>query len=37
MVEGALDDIRSQGLTVKAGCSFVADYLAKHPEYSDLL
>ncbi|MGV8850479.1 MAG: GNAT family N-acetyltransferase [Propionibacteriaceae bacterium] len=37
MVEGALDDIRSHGLTVKAGCPFVADYLAKHPEYHDLL
>lgn len=37
MVAGALDDIRSQGLTVKAGCPFVADYLEKHPEYHDLL
>ena len=37
LVAGALDDIRSQGLTVKAGCPFVADYLAKHPEYNDLL
>ncbi len=37
MVEGALADIRSQGLTVKASCPFVSDYLEKHPEYADLL
>lgn len=37
LVAGTLDDIRSQGLTVKASCPFVSDYLAKHPEYNDLL
>ena len=37
LVRGALEDIRSQGLTVKAGCPFVSDYLEKHPEYADLL
>ena len=35
--QGALDDVREQGLTVKAGCPFVSDYMEKHPEYADLL
>lgn len=37
LVQGALDDIRGRALTVKASCSFVSDYLEKHPEYGDLL
>jgi uncharacterized protein len=36
LVEGALELIRSDGHKVVAGCSFVADYLGKHPEYVDL-
>ncbi len=36
LVQGTLDDIREQGLTVKASCPFVSDYLDKHPEYADL-
>lgn len=36
LVKGALEQIRADGLKVVAGCSFVADYLNKHPEFSDL-
>ncbi|HVX79559.1 MAG TPA: GNAT family N-acetyltransferase [Bradyrhizobium sp.] len=36
LVEGALQMIRAEGLKVIAGCSFVVDYLEKHPEYSDI-
>ena len=35
LVKGALELIRADGLKVVAGCSFVADYLRKHPESSD--
>jgi predicted GNAT family acetyltransferase len=34
LVKGALELIRADGLKVVAGCSFVADYLRKHPEFS---
>ena len=37
LVAGALQIIRSDGRKVVAGCSFVADYLHKHPEFADLL
>jgi len=36
LVQGALEQIRADGLKVVAGCSFVADYLDKHPEFADL-
>lgn len=36
LVKGALDLIRADGLKVVAGCSFVADYLDKHPQQADL-
>jgi len=36
LVRGALDLIRADGRKVIAGCGFVADYLAKHPQYRDL-
>ena len=36
LMHGVLDQIRAEGLKVIPGCSFAADYLAKHPEYSDL-
>lgn len=32
LVKGALQLIRADGLKVVAGCSFVVDYLEKHPE-----
>ena len=37
LVQGALDNARSRGLTVVPVCSFVSAYLAKHPEYRDLV
>ncbi|WP_291605668.1 GNAT family N-acetyltransferase [Bradyrhizobium sp.] len=37
LVKGALDLIRSDGRNVVAGCSFVAVYLRRHPEYADLV
>ena len=37
LVEGALDEARAQGLKVRARCDFVRAYLARHPEYDDLV
>jgi uncharacterized protein len=37
LVKGALELIRADGHKVIAGCSFVVDYLGKHPEYRDLV
>ncbi len=36
LVAGALELIRADGRKVIAGCSFVVDYLRKHPEHADL-
>ena len=35
LVQGALELISADGLKVIAGCSFVADYLQKHPKFSN--
>ena len=37
LVQAALDDTRSRGLTVLPLCSFVAAYIHRNPEYADLL
>jgi hypothetical protein len=37
LVRGLLDIVRAQGLKVIPRCPFVAGYIAKHPEYADLL
>ncbi len=37
LVKGALELIRADGLKVVAGCSFVMDYLDRHPEFADLV
>lgn len=37
LVKGALDAARAQGLKVMPRCSFVNAFLARHPEYQDLL
>jgi uncharacterized protein len=37
LVKGALEAVRARGLKVVARCSFVRAYLAKHPEFHDLL
>jgi hypothetical protein len=37
LVREALDDIRSQGLSVVPLCPFVSHYVEAHPEYGDLV
>ena len=37
LIRGALEQVRAQGLKVVARCPFVAGYMARHPEYDDLL
>ncbi|MFZ3358474.1 MAG: GNAT family N-acetyltransferase [Xanthobacteraceae bacterium] len=37
LVAGALGAIRARGLKVIPRCPFVRAYIAKHPEYRDLL
>jgi uncharacterized protein len=36
LIAGALEAARARELKVIAHCSFVSDFLAKHPEYHDL-
>ena len=37
LVGRALDDVRASGRKVVATCWFVAEFIAGHPEYQDLL
>jgi predicted GNAT family acetyltransferase len=37
LAKGALDDIRRQGLHAIPLCPFIVDYIARHPEYQDLV
>ncbi len=37
LVRGTLDAVRAEGLQVVPRCEFVAAYVARHPEYRDLL
>ncbi|TMI99209.1 MAG: N-acetyltransferase [Alphaproteobacteria bacterium] len=37
LIQGALGAARAQGLKVVAECPFVRGYVAKHPEFADLL
>lgn len=37
LVQAALDDVRAQGGTVVARCSFVRGWIGKHDDYADLL
>jgi predicted GNAT family acetyltransferase len=37
LIQAALDDVRTRGLTAVPVCSFVADFIAHHPEYLDLV
>jgi predicted GNAT family acetyltransferase len=36
-VRGALQAARAEGLKVAPRCSFVSSYMARHPEFNDLL
>ncbi|WP_116247098.1 GNAT family N-acetyltransferase [Nocardiopsis sp. FIRDI 009] len=37
LVRGALDDVRSRGLSVLPLCPFVKGWIARHREYADLV
>jgi uncharacterized protein len=37
VVKAALDDVRAKGLKIVPACSYVADYVARHPEVTDLV
>ena len=37
LVRGALEDARARGLKVVPKCPFVSAYMARHPEFGDLL
>ena len=37
LVRGALEEVRAQGRNVVAKCPFVSGYVARHPEFNDLL
>jgi predicted GNAT family acetyltransferase len=37
LAQGALEAARAQGLKVVAKCPFISAYIAKHPEFGDLL
>lgn len=37
LVKAALDYARTAGLRVVPACSYSADYVRRHPEYSDLV
>jgi predicted GNAT family acetyltransferase len=37
LAHGVLETARARGLKVVPRCSFVRSYIAKHPEFSDLL
>jgi uncharacterized protein len=37
LARGALDAVRAEGLKVVAKCPFMAAYIAKHPEFADLV
>ncbi|MEF3365125.1 GNAT family N-acetyltransferase [Methylocystis sp. 9N] len=35
LIRNALQEARARGLKAKAECSFVVDYLRRHPEFED--
>jgi uncharacterized protein len=37
VVKAALDDVRAKELKIVPACSFVEDYVARHPEVKDLV
>ncbi|MGV3635578.1 MAG: GNAT family N-acetyltransferase [Pseudorhodoplanes sp.] len=37
LARGALEQVRARGLKVVPKCPFIAAYIAKHPEFADLV
>jgi predicted GNAT family acetyltransferase len=37
LVQGAIDQVRAEGMKVIPGCPFIKAWIGKHPEYKDLL
>lgn len=37
LIQGALEQVRADGLKVVPQCWYVADYIRDHPEFADLL
>jgi hypothetical protein len=37
LVQGVMENVRARGLKVVPRCAFVRAYLAKHPEFHDLV
>jgi len=37
LASGALEDVRARNRGVVARCSFIAEYIARHPQWQDLL
>lgn len=37
LASAALDDVRAHGRSVIAKCPFIAEYIQRHPAYTDLL
>ena len=37
LARAALDDVRARGLAVQPHCPFIAGWIAKHPDYADLV
>jgi uncharacterized protein len=37
LTRGALDDLRAKGRRITVYCTFVADFIAEHSEYADLI
>jgi len=37
LVRAALDDVRSQGITIVPQCPFVRGWIERHPDYADLI
>ena len=37
LARGALDDLRSRGARVRVTCPFISVWVAKHPDYQDLV
>lgn len=36
LARGALDDVRAQGMRLRATCPFIKAYIDRHPEYAGL-